>query len=112
MPDEREDSSQNSFKCIRLRAALTCLGPSQYSSDLNSTMKRHKPADASRRELLKGALGASAAAYIGSTAQAAAKIQADPALIKRENQKAGARDWQLTNVRLDIQHGYRSSLIE
>ncbi|MES2794188.1 MAG: N,N-dimethylformamidase beta subunit family domain-containing protein [Planctomycetota bacterium] len=36
----------------------------------------------------------------------------DPDLIRKENAKPGARDWQLTKVKLDEVNGVRSSLIE
>ena len=36
----------------------------------------------------------------------------DPDLIKKENAKPGARDWQLTRVKLDESTGVRTSLIE
>ena len=36
----------------------------------------------------------------------------DPELIRRENARPGARDWQLTRVKLDDASGVRSSLIE
>ncbi|MEX2261749.1 MAG: N,N-dimethylformamidase beta subunit family domain-containing protein [Bryobacteraceae bacterium] len=56
-----------------------------------------------RRDLLKGALLAAS----GSLAPAA-----DTQLIRRENQKSGARDWQLTRLRLDKRNGFRSPWIE
>ncbi|CAN0486341.1 unnamed protein product, partial [Phaeothamnion confervicola] len=51
----------------------------------------------------------------GAVAQEAAKageVAADPALIERENAKEGARDWQLTRVRLDSMSGFRSPFVE
>lgn len=59
-----------------------------------------------RRDLLRGVLAASVAALAGPTAVRT------PTLIPRENQKAGAMDWQLTRVRLDRRGGYRSPWIE
>ncbi|MDB5340327.1 MAG: hypothetical protein JWN70_5946, partial [Planctomycetaceae bacterium] len=45
----------------------------------------------------------------GSTLSAADR---DPDLIRKENAKPGARDWQLTRVKLDEATGVRTSLIE
>lgn len=79
-----------------------------------------------RRELLKGAIASSATVASGSasarpTEQGSQRAptqpsttneqQRQPLLIRRENEKRGTRDWQLTRVR--INHGsYRTSLIE
>lgn len=67
-----------------------------------------------RRDLLKGALGASLAGFAGADGKAPAleNDQADAGLIERENRKPGALDWQLTRVRLDRRGGYRSPWIE
>jgi len=69
-----------------------------------------------RRELLKGSLGVAAAGMIPAAGRATAAESApgarDPALVRRENERAGARDWQLTYVRLDSPTGYRSPGIE
>ena len=35
-----------------------------------------------------------------------------PSLIRQENQREGARDWQLTRIHIDSQSGYRSPRIE
>jgi hypothetical protein len=37
---------------------------------------------------------------------------AQPSLIRQENQREGARDWQLTRIHIDSQSGYRSPRIE
>ena len=42
----------------------------------------------------------------------AADAPRDPGLIQRENAKEGARDWQLTRVRIDGLEGFRSPWIE
>jgi len=66
--------------------------------DINASVKR--PA-ISRRRLLQGAAVLPAAAG------------ASPAnVIRRENARPGARDWQLTRVRLDKVGGFRCSRIE
>ena len=63
----------------------------------------------SRREFLAAsATGALAATTAGAETRPAAGSQ----LIAQENAKPGARDWQLTRVRLDKQAGFRSPLIE
>ncbi|MEO6788358.1 MAG: twin-arginine translocation signal domain-containing protein, partial [Chthoniobacteraceae bacterium] len=66
----------------------------------------------SRRSFLKS----SATAALGSTL-AAVNAQAEsekprPISIREENAKEGARDWQLTRVRLDKNLGFRASNIE
>ena len=45
-----------------------------------------------------------------SDSQATASRQ--PSLIRQENQREGARDWQLTRIHIDSQSGYRSPRIE
>ena len=64
-----------------------------------------------RRQFLKG----SAALLAGAAIEPASLVEAAAArsgsLIKRENEKPGARDWQLTRVRLD-KEGFRSTWIE
>ena len=64
-----------------------------------------------RRQFLKGgaALLAAAAAQPETLVNAAAVRSAS--LINRENERPGARDWQLTRVRLD-KEGFRSPWIE
>src|SRR5688500_4795442 len=71
-----------------------------------------------RRAFLKST---AAAASLGAAARATAPTAfgaptvADDSLIRRENAKPGARDWQLTRVRLDRAggvNGVRSSAIE
>ena len=57
-----------------------------------------------------------------ATALAAPKLDAEPgsrattspqpSLIRQENQREGARDWQLTRIHIDSQSGYRSPHIE
>lgn len=80
-------------------------------------MKPDRQVDSGRRELLKSALVAplSAWAAAGQTAQAAfarSLAPRQPELIRRENERAGQTDWQLTRVRIDRQSGYRSPWIE
>jgi hypothetical protein len=76
-----------------------------------------------RRDVLKGVAGASlvgAAASTESRAGSAGHLsqrqvtatRSHAALIRDENAKPGARDWQLTRVRLDRQGGLRSPPIE
>jgi len=68
-----------------------------------------------RRDLLKGAAVASLTAVTGSItteqSAAAAAGKADPDLIKRENQRPGTKEWQLTRVRVN-KGKYRTTLIE
>jgi hypothetical protein len=70
-------------------------------------MKKERQLNATRRDLLRGALGVSAVASVISQA-----AKRDPTLIKRANEKHRGTDWQLTKVRLDQQRGFRTSLIE
>ncbi len=66
-----------------------------------------------RRNLLKGAVATSLASLAGSLSLGeAAGAKADPDLIKRENQKEGSSDWQLTRIQLDKRDGFRSPKIE
>ncbi len=51
-------------------------------------------------------------ALIFTAAPALHAADRDPALIRRENALPGARDWQLTRVKLDSTTGVRSSVIE
>jgi hypothetical protein len=64
----------------------------------------------SRREFITGSTSAALAASI-ATVEAASKAARQPSLIRRENRKEGARDWQLTRVRVD-KEGFRSPWIE
>ena len=71
--------------------------------------------DIPRRDVLKTAVTASVAAVFPTAAQdLAAATTPNPAasLITTENAREGARDWQLTRVRLDFPTGYRSPAIE
>src|SRR5213592_1067341 len=73
-----------------------------------------------RRDALKGALGLgaiaalSSCAYIekdsGSVTKRSVLGQAD--LIRRENEKAGTRDWLLSNTRIDPKTKFRCTWIE
>src|SRR4051794_36237082 len=69
----------------------------------------HSP---TRRELIRGALGASGALWAGSLPGALAADAARPNPIVEENRKEGALDWQLTRVKLDKTGGFRSPWIE
>jgi len=84
-------------------------------------MSETNPQELGRRNFLKGSMAASFAATVGSLAnnslQAREAEQIEPSgrdsqLIRRENEKPGALDWQLTRVRLDKQRGFRSPWIE
>ncbi len=73
----------------------------------------------SRRELLKGVVGAGAVAVlsgcpsVGPTGGGAGlSPTADPDSIRRENQRPGTRDWMLTNTRIDPKTQYRCPWIE
>lgn len=71
----------------------------------------------SRRDLLKGIIGASALS-LGScstpkkTAAAAGFGAAQPDLIREENARLGTRNWMLSNTRIDPKSKYRSPWIE
>src|SRR5688572_2310920 len=69
-----------------------------------------------RREVLKGTAAVSLSVVASSLlppahAQDTSAPKAEPGLIRKENQKPGDRDWQLTRVRIN-QGKYRTSLIE
>ena len=66
-----------------------------------------------RRSVLKTAAAiAPLGAIPASPGKASAAAEASPKLIREENARPGADDWQLTRVRLDERAGFRSSLIE
>jgi len=62
-----------------------------------------------RRKFLQTA---AAATPILGAATGASAAQSSPDLIRKENEKPGTSDWQLTRVRLDERGGYRNSDIE
>src|SRR5437667_6340694 len=74
----------------------------------------------SRRDLIKGAVGLGAIAALSGCVYAAkesAGVSRKSAvgrrdLIRRENEKAGTRDWLLTNTRVDPKTKYRCPWIE
>ena len=66
-----------------------------------------------RKFLQTGAAGALASAVAGcQTASTGAPIKAAATALRRENEREGARDWQLTRVRLDKNGGYRAPAVE
>ncbi|WP_010582462.1 N,N-dimethylformamidase beta subunit family domain-containing protein [Schlesneria paludicola] len=71
-----------------------------------------------RRDWMKSVAAGSAAALTGPLYAAGAEQQPpaggqrDRQLIARENAQPGATDWQLTRVRLDSTHGFRTPWIE
>jgi hypothetical protein len=68
--------------------------------------------DPSRRDVLKGTAAVSLSALASSLAAANQPARAAARdLIRRENEKPGATDWQLTRVRIN-KGSYRTSLIE
>lgn len=72
------------------------------------------PLSPERRDLLKGGTALLMGAAISPAAVGAAAPSPQRSLIQRENEKPGARDWQLTRVRLDQERreGIRSPFIE
>ena len=74
-----------------------------------NTSRSTAPADRARRDFLKSAAALSTAALTFAADRTTAP---DPSLIKSENAKPGARDWQLTRVQLDKRQGFRSPAIE
>jgi len=76
-----------------------------------------RPNSFSRRDLLKGMLGASALTLGGCATPAkkpesASLARSQHDLIRKENQRTGTRDWMLTNTRIDPQTKYRCPWIE
>lgn len=65
----------------------------------------------SRRQFLKGSAAMLAAAVVQPATLVEAATARSGSLIKHENEKPGARDWQLTRIRLD-KEGFRSPWIE
>jgi hypothetical protein len=70
------------------------------------------PEHPSRRDFLKTAAVTAAALGMTGKVGAAEKLKRQPYLIRQENEKTGALDWQLTRVRLDKTTGFRSPNIE
>src|SRR5215207_6274220 len=69
----------------------------------------------SRRDLLKGLVGATALAGCSSPqlrTDVGARAGQPSEIIQRENQRAGTRDWMLTNTRIDTKTKYRCPWIE
>ena len=89
-------------------------------------MDENSPIEINRRDALKGTAAvmfAHAANTLSAQTSTAADEDAglelpttqarrDPGLIRRENAKPGAQDWQLTRVRLDKSGGLRCPPIE
>ena len=83
-------------------------------------MNTHEKSKMDRRDLLRGAVASSMALTTGSLLAGDESADQEPAkgsgrdssLIQRENEKAGARDWQLTRVRLDKRGGVRCPWID
>jgi hypothetical protein len=68
-----------------------------------------------RRDALRGAVAASLTAatqpfVLGQQARAAPEARPNP--VTEDNRREGARDWQLTRIRLDSPTGYRCPAIE
>jgi len=72
---------------------------------MNESLKR----DPTRRTVVKRALAVPMAAQLAGGGQ---RPQRAASLIRSENNKTAAADWQLTNVRLDKADGFRSRVIE
>lgn len=74
----------------------------------------NKPASSaiSRRDLLKGVAGLSAAAALSGCAQLTAGKASQSDLIRHENEQPGTRDWLLQNTRIDPTSKYRCPWIE
>src|SRR3954465_10222106 len=70
---------------------------------------RSRRGEISRRELIKGALAAEAAALAGGSSHPKQPLVKS---IEIENQKAGTGDWMLTNTRIDPKTKYRCPWIE
>lgn len=67
---------------------------------------------ANRRRFLQAASATALTSALVQEAAKAADSAAKRDLIRRENAKEGAADWQLTRVRIDSTKGIRSSIIE
>src|SRR6186997_820818 len=68
------------------------------------------PSTLNRRQFIATTGAVAMAAHVGTTAAEAAPVS-NPELIKSENAKKGALDWQLTRVRVDGKN-FRSTWIE
>jgi len=80
------------------------------------TLDRSQANQPGRRSILKGAAVGTLAAWGGAASEAADEARSpasrQPNLIRDENRREGALDWQLTRVRLDRNGGFRSPWIE
>ncbi len=79
-------------------------------------MNANNSSEINRRDVLKGTAAASLSVVASSltpqtSSAAAPAAKAERSLIQRENEKPGARDWQLTRVRIN-KGKYRTSLVE
>src|SRR5690242_4966831 len=72
-------------------------------------MKKSLKRGPTRRTAVTSALAVPMAALLASSAE---KRERASSLIRAENRKTGAADWQLTNVQLDKADGFRSRVIE
>ncbi|HEX3727982.1 MAG TPA: twin-arginine translocation signal domain-containing protein, partial [Pirellulales bacterium] len=61
-----------------------------------------------RRQVIKGATAAVAAAAVGPAQGLTAAAARPSNAVSRENERPGTTDWQLTYTRVDPQTGYRS----
>lgn len=77
-------------------------------------MPDERTTDVGRRDLVKGALAASAAALaaLAPSAGDSASTTRRSSIVADENQRPGHPDWQLSHVRLDKTGGFRSPWIE
>lgn len=67
----------------------------------------------SRREALQALTAAGTAVALGGCVTTTSRFaRAQPNLIRRENQRPGTRDWQLTQVRIDAATKWRSPSLE
>lgn len=80
-------------------------------SNNTSRQKRSSAVALSRRDLLKGVAGLGAAVLSGCVLPSD-KFLGGSGRVRNENQKAGTRDWLLTNTRIDPKTKYRCPWIE
>ncbi len=77
--------------------------------------KKRPQSGVSRRDVIKGFLGVGALSALAGCAMSSdsdSRVKTGASLLRRENQRPGARDWMLTNTRIDPATKYRCPWIE
>src|SRR6267143_163051 len=113
------DSSTGSVSiCVDLWLPKGTMKPKNGRSNRSRLIRNER--GITRRDLLKGVMGAGAAAALSgctwvekdSGGVTRESVPGRNDLVRRENEKPGTRDWLLTNTRIDPKTRYRCPWIE